>query len=534
MKDVSLGKPGQERPAIESSWTRSRLHGVRKDAVPCLVRGPVDTEGSLSRAAGRVLERAQQEVEGFSAAFLLADARAFVLDMRCTDRSVDDAMTNLGLAPGVRVEEEKIGTNGLGTSLQTGRSVFIRGPEHFLNVFDPFSCFGHPIVHPVTHRLEGAVNLACAWGEEHPLLPSLIRHLVQDIEDRLLLDSPLAQRRLLAAFQAATRTRGRAVVVLGPGLVLANPSALDLLEPADHPAVQACADPPGPARERIRQLTLVSGRSVRLRCVPIEDTDGVLIDIVPDRDARRGRTHTDVTAQWPLVVIGEPGSGRTTEARRAAGPGATTVDSTAAARRGEALWGAALGALLKTDGPAVIVENIEFLSEPLTMLLAKALPGALRKVVLTSTPGEHLQGVHALLVAMCAERRELVPLRRRRHEIPQLAQQMLAQVSGSGRVRLASETLRVLAAQSWPGNLTELRKAVDGLARLRSAGDILPSDLPASHRDRSSSASPFRQAEREVIIATIDSVNGNKREAARALGVSRSTLYNRMRALHIH
>ncbi|MYX42020.1 helix-turn-helix domain-containing protein, partial [Streptomyces sp. SID89] len=84
-----------------------------------------------------------------------------------------------------------------------------------------------------------------------------------------------------------------------------------------------------------------------------------------------------------------------------------------------------------------------------------------------------------------------------------------------------------------PGNLTELRRTVLGLAQIRTAGDILPSDLPASHRDRSP-ASPFRQAEREVIIAAIEAANGNRREAARALGVSRSTLYNRMRALRIH
>ncbi|WP_439678391.1 helix-turn-helix domain-containing protein [Embleya sp. MST-111070] len=534
MQDAPLDEIGRTRPAIESSWTRSRLHGVRRDTAPRLVQGPVDPESGLSRAAGWVLERARQEFDGFPAVFLLADRTASVIDMRYTHRSIDDAMTNLGLAPGVRVEERQIGTNGLGTALQTGRSVLVRGPEHFVKVFDPFSCFGHPIVHPVTRRLEGAVNLACAWGQEHPLLPSLIRHLVQDIEDRLLRESPLAQRRMLAAFQAATRSRGRAVMVLGPGLVLAGPSALDLIQAADHPAVEACVDPTGPARERVHQLTLASGRSVRLRCVPIEDTDGVLVDIVPERNGRRGRPHPDVAAQWPLLVIGEPGSGRTTEARRAAGPGATVLDATAAARRGEASWAAALGALLKTDGPAAVVENIESLSEPLTMLVAKSLTGTTREVVLTSTPGEHLQGVHAPLVAMCAARRDLVPLRRRRHEIPHLAQRMLAQASGSARVRLTSETLRVLAAQSWPGNLAELRRAVDGLARIRSAGDILPSDLPASQRDQSSSASPFRQAEREVIVATIDAANGNRREAARALGVSRSTLYNRMRALHIH
>lgn len=533
MSDAPLGSAEHLRPLIELSWTRSRGHGVREDAAPALVQTPVDTEDRLRRAAEPVLEKARSDVDGFPAVLLLADRTARVLDTRHTDALIGDAIADLGITPGVLVEEEQVGTNGLGTTLETGQGVHVRGTEHYMRVFDPFSCFGQPIVHPVTGRIEGVVNIGCHAGAEHPLLPSLARHLARDIEDRLRQDSPLAQRRLLAAFQAAARLRGRAVVVLGPGLVLANPAALDLLQPADHPALQAYAGTLGSAHERTHRLTLSSGRPVRLTFTTIDGTDGVLVDIVPQRGSRRGRARADASGQWPLLVVGEPGSGRTTEARRAAGPVPTVLDATAVARRGEAAWAATLGTLLEEDGPAVVVENIEFLSERLTMLLAKSLPGTRRRVVLTSTPGDHLVGMHAPLVGVCGARQELVPLRRRRHEIPRLAEEMLAETSAFGRVRLTAETLRVLAAQSWPGNLTELRRTVLGLAQIRTAGDILPSDLPASHRDRSP-ASPFRQAEREVIIAAIEAANGNRREAARALGVSRSTLYNRMRALRIH
>ncbi|MEV4342797.1 helix-turn-helix domain-containing protein [Streptomyces sp. NPDC049590] len=519
---------------IESSWARSRRHGVRADAAPRLVRSPIDEESGLVRAADPVLGRTQDELDGLPAALLLADRSARVLDTRFTDVPFSDAVADIGIAPGVLVEEEQIGTNGVGTSLETGQELFIRGSEHFLRAFDPFSCYGHPVVHPVTRRVEGVVNVACLAGAEHPLLPSLIRHVVKEIQDRLRQDSPLGQRRLLAAFQAAARHRGRAVVALGPGLVLANPPALDLLQPADHPAIQACADAVGPVRERTHRLVLASGWPVELTCTPVEGTDGVLVVIVPQRGSRRDGARTEAAAQWPLLVVGEPGSGRTTEARRAAGSGAVTLDCAAVVLRGETSWAGALGALLDGEGPAVVLENIEFLSERLTMLLAKSLPGARRSIIMTSTPGGHLEGVHAPLVGVCATRQDLLPLRRRRHEIPRLAQEMLSETSAFGRVRLTTETLRLLAAQPWPGNLAELRRAVHGLAQVRTAGDILPSDLPVSHRDRPSPASPFRQAEREVIIAAIEAANGNRREAARALGVSRSTLYNRMRALRIH
>ena len=66
------------------------------------------------------------------------------------------------------------------------------------------------------------------------------------------------------------------------------------------------------------------------------------------------------------------------------------------------------------------------------------------------------------------------------------------EVNPGGHTRLTAETLRSLAEQPWPGNLAELRRVIAAVAELRSAGDIIPSDLPASHRGRPAPASPFR------------------------------------------
>nr|WP_237534413.1 helix-turn-helix domain-containing protein [Streptomyces sp. SID3343] len=110
---------------------------------------------------------------------------------------------------------------------------------------------------------------------------------------------------------------------------------------------------------------------------------------------------------------------------------------------------------------------------------------------------------------------------------------MLADLDVPGRPRFTADSLRVLATQPWPGNLAELRRVVATVASTRPEGDIAPSDLPASHRDAPAPASPFRQAEREVIVAAIEAAGGNKLRAARALSMSRSTLYNRMRVLRI-
>lgn len=493
--------------------------------------GPVATDTALLRAARPVLRRTLGEIEGSRVALVLADHAACILEVDGAVRAVSQAVESVGIVPGVRLGEDRIGTNAMGTPLETRRSLLVRGEEHYMTAFDRFTCYGHPIFHPVTRRLEGVLGIGGEFDEDHRLSAPLARRIVRDIEDRLHQDSPRVQSRLMGAFHAAAARRGRAVVVIGEGLVLATPSALDLLTPADHAAVRACAESLRPGTEECHRLVLASGQEVLLTCVSIQDTQGVLVDIAAERRSRRGTAER--VMHWPLLVVGEPGTGRTTEALAVAGPAATVLDATEIIVVGEQAWATEAGAALSHPGPPVVVENIELLSAPVSALLARALRRTPRRVALTATPGDHLDTAHAALTARCVDRLDLLPLRRRRHEIPQLAQRMLDEVTGHHRTRFTSETLRVLAGQPWRGNFTELRRVVEAAAAARSAGDIIPTDLPAAHRATQAPGSPFLEAEREVIVAAIEAAGGNKLQAARALGVSRSTLYNRMRALRI-
>ncbi|MFF0493998.1 sigma-54-dependent Fis family transcriptional regulator [Nocardia sp. NPDC004068] len=523
-----------QQAEITSSWARSRLHGLGEDSEPSLMSEDVDPEGGLARAAGRALRQAAAELDGSPVALVLADHAARVVDLRCADATIRGALDELGIGPGVRLGEDVIGTNALGTPVEIRQGLLVRGREHYSAAFRDFTCYGHPIFHPVTRRLEGVLGIGGLIDEDDRLPVPLARRMVRDIEDRLQTRSPRAQTRLMSAFQAASARRGRCVVVVGDGVVLASPSALDLLEAPDHATVRACADGVRAGGERSVPITLTSGRRVRLICTPVERADGVLIDIVTEKPtAATVSVIGHRRARWPLIVVGEPGSGRTTDARRTAGPGATTLDATDVVLRGESAWAGDLRAALNSDGPVVIVENIDLLSERMTALLTRLVRTTPRPVVLTSTPGDHLDDVHAPLLALCNDRRDLIPLRRRRHEIPRLAEQFMAELSAPGRVRLTAETLRVLAAQPWRGNIAELRRVVEAVAGVRTAGDVIPSDLPASHRGGHGVVSPLREAERDVIVAALEAAGGNKLRAARALGISRSTLYNRIRALRI-
>ena len=515
------------RPEIASSWLRSRMFGVAEDGAPRL-DSPTDSPAdSLAHAAAPVLARACTEFDGAPVAFVLADADARVVAAQGADRSLGNVLGASGIRPGVRMAEDVIGTNAIGTVVESRQPTLIRGTDHYLSAFHDFACFGQPIFHPITRRLEGVLDVGGAADADHRYFAPIARRLVQEIEDHLAVETPAAQRKLLAAFQAAARRKGRPVMAIGEGLVLATPAALDLLDPADHAAVRASADATRESAVSRHRLVLVSGREVEFSSSPIDGGDGVLIDFVTVRC--EDQREQSAAEGWPLLVVGEAGTGRSTEARRVAGLDAMVLDAADVVQDGEQAWAVTLGRSLEAQGSPVVIENVHLLTESMATLAARLVGRTQRKVVMTSTES----GIHPALLGVCEARRELVPLRRRRNDIPALARDMLAQEAATPHVRLTARTLQILAAQPWPGNAAELRCVIRAVARARSAGDIIPADLPAAYRDARAPLPPIREGERDVIVSAIEAAGGNKLRAAQSLGVSRSTLYNRMRILRI-
>lgn len=101
--------------------------------------------------------------------------------------------------------------------------------------------------------------------------------------------------------------------------------------------------------------------------------------------------------------------------------------------------------------------------------------------------------------------------------------------------RFTPSTLRVLAELDWPGNLRELEAVVRQVATHRTAGDVTISDLPPGYREHQGVGvrGALRQAERDTIVRALVRCSGNKVHAAWELGISRNTLYRRVRELRI-
>ncbi|BES71478.1 sigma-54 dependent transcriptional regulator [Marinobacter nanhaiticus D15-8W] len=139
---------------------------------------------------------------------------------------------------------------------------------------------------------------------------------------------------------------------------------------------------------------------------------------------------------------------------------------------------------------------------------------------------------------------ELPPLRERKKDIRTLAQyflQELNRIEGCPPKRFTNEALAALEKYRWPGNLRELKNVVRRM-HIMATGDIIDADqLPDGsfgnhepvHRQGDQLimdlGCSIEELERVAIIETLAHCDGHKERAARVLGISDKTLYNRLK-----
>ncbi|HSK10670.1 MAG TPA: sigma 54-interacting transcriptional regulator, partial [Vicinamibacterales bacterium] len=141
-------------------------------------------------------------------------------------------------------------------------------------------------------------------------------------------------------------------------------------------------------------------------------------------------------------------------------------------------------------------------------------------------------------------RLELPPLRERREDIPLLVDHFVARLN---RVQdraipgVTPETLSLLMAHDYPGNVRELENVVEHGFALCASGPIEPHHLPAKLLGRRAPAATaaasrrtiLRSAEADAIRDALERHGFNRLAAARALGMHKSTLFRRVRQLGI-
>jgi two-component system nitrogen regulation response regulator NtrX len=144
-----------------------------------------------------------------------------------------------------------------------------------------------------------------------------------------------------------------------------------------------------------------------------------------------------------------------------------------------------------------------------------------------------------LYYRLCVVPIRVPPLRERTADIRPLAEYFLAEFCRRNNFKpktIEDGVFPLLEKFNWPGNARELRNLVERMAILSPGERLTPQSVPAEIRARDSAARSTIQdardtAEREHILRALEACNWNVSSAARTLGMERTNLHKRIRAL---
>jgi DNA-binding NtrC family response regulator len=221
------------------------------------------------------------------------------------------------------------------------------------------------------------------------------------------------------------------------------------------------------------------------------------------------------------------------------------------------------GVFEQANGGTLLIDEVAEMPMPLQPKLLRVLAdGRVRRLggtyefefdvrVLASTNRDPLKAIEdGKLREDLYYRLNVVPialpaLRGRTEDVPLLVQHFIGEFNTKHRLGLEGVTddaLSMLKAYSWPGNVRELRNIIERSVVLAKGEWIDEKDLPPYVRDPSLrpeklvfsvGETTVADAERELILRTLEKAGNNKAEAARQLGVDVKTIYNKLKSYGI-
>jgi len=563
-------EPGQVRDMILASWWRSRRWNVAADHIDlCYIRDP-DLDTPLTRSALPVLRSLREDLEGQPVSVILADARGVLLSRLTADRDLERHLDGVQLVPGFSYAEEFVGTNGIGTALESGQAAHVFGHEHYAEHLEDLACAAVPVRHPISGKTVGAVDLTCWRKDAGALLIALAQSTAGRITQALLNDSSAGEVELLQEYLRACQHAAGIVFALNDDMVMMNDYSRDVLDPGDQAAML------GTAAEALAagnlgpvDVELPSGARARMYCRPVRGkgqrrlAGGVahvkLIELASKLALETGpqprrflpglvgsgplwlRGCDQVEAayaagEW-LALEGEPGAGKlaliqAVHRRRDPAGAFHVLDAAEAADHHWLVR--ALGELLEGKG-SLVIRHVDRLSALRLRALWIALEHSLAAgrqemlwvaVTLSQSP---VTADLAGLLQFFPRTVELPPLRHHIEDLHELVPFFLAKLNHHGQLACSPEAMQLLLRSSWPGNTGQLWQVLSRVVHHRRTGMIYPRDLPPECWTVSRRLlNPLESMERDAIVQSLLDCDGNKVKAAESLGMSRATIYRKI------
>src|ERR1700722_12402387 len=265
------------REPILASWRRAREWNVAANQLDLSYLGAPALDTTLARAPEPVLRHLYEQLDGQPISIILTDASGLVLLRYTGDHDLERQLDSIMLVPGFSYAEEVVGTNGIGTALESGGPAHVFGHEHYAEHLEGMACAGVPVRDPLSGKTVGVLDLTCWRRHADPLMLSLVRSTADQLNQALSETSNGRDLRLLQEYTKACRHTGGIVLALGNDVVMLNDRARQALSPADQAVlISQAADALGRPSSGAVTVDLPSGVVARIFCRPVWLADGVV------------------------------------------------------------------------------------------------------------------------------------------------------------------------------------------------------------------------------------------------------------------
>ncbi|WP_085624731.1 MULTISPECIES: sigma-54-dependent Fis family transcriptional regulator [unclassified Pseudomonas] len=569
---------------IQASWARCRDYGLQPQHAPdfdCLTHAELSAllerrQALLRLTREAVLPQYAHLLGNASYLVMLADASGCLLDSWGSRRFIEPRQQH-GFSAGAHWHERGVGTNALGTALVCAEAVHVGQDEHFLRQNRYMSSAAAPLF-DAERQLVGVLDVASDGYLPASQTLGLVRMMGQSLENRLILaehadkhtqlifnsasdnlDSPWAGLLVFDEHGQVLAANHRADTLLG-----GNPLQQNIAQLFQLPLQQLLSHP----RQQPFALQAIGRNRFHCQWQPPREARGRHApgSTEPRLEKALAQAGLLLEKDIPVLVQGETGVGKEVfvdtlhrASSRASQPLVAVNCAAIPAELVESeLFGYDKGAFTgahQKGNPGLIRKahhGILFLDEigdmplPTQARLLRVLqtrsiqplgsgePVAVDIRVVSASNRDLAEEVRAGrfrqdLYYRIAGLAVVLPPLRERSDRRQLIEQLHARYREPGQpARLPAAIIELFDQHPWPGNVRELVSVLQVALALAGNGPVGLEHLPAGFLAESQVPVPVASEEADL-QTLVEQANGNLSAVARGLGISRTTLYKRLR-----
>ena len=569
---------------IQASWARCRDHGLQPQHAPdfdCLTRAELNAlleqrQALLRLTREAVLPQYAHLLGNASYLVMLADASGCLLDSWGSRRFIEPRQLH-GFSAGAHWHERGVGTNALGTALVCAEAIHVGQDEHFLRQNRYMSSAAAPLF-DAERQLVGVLDVASDGYLPASQTLGLVRMMGQSLENRLILakhadqhaqlifnsasdnlDSPWAGLLVFDEHGQVLAANHRADTLLG-----GNPRQQNIAQLFQLPLQQLLSHP----RQQPFALQATGRNRFHCQWQPPREAPGrpAASSAEPRLEKALAQAGLLLEKDIPVLVQGETGVGKEVfvdtlhrASSRASQPliavncaaiPAELVESELFGYDKGAFTGAHQkgnpGLIRKAHHGILFLDEIGDMPLPTQARLLRVLqtrsiqplgsgkPVAVDIRVVSASNRDLAEEVRAGrfrqdLYYRIAGLAVVLPPLRERSDRRQLIEQVHARYRDPGQpARLPAAIIELLDQHPWPGNMRELVSVLQVALALAGNGPVGLEHLPAGFLAEAQVPVPIATEEADL-RELVAQANGNLSAVARGLGISRTTLYKRLR-----